>query len=234
REFLDYWMYIFRGHTRANWRLESTLDRLLRSRGALRNRSVRGEHYNRFLLAARGRRGPNPPYINEENGWWALGQHNGLATPLLDWTESPFVALFFAFEEIRLPATGFRAVWALHVPWVEEMSESLIRRRKRTGRRTKPSIVQVYRPMSDENARLVSQRGLFTRGPNGVPLEDWVRQTLKGNKRDTVLIKLQVPNVGRNDCLRFLNRMNINHLSLFPDMYGASRFCNFDLLIDLY
>jgi transposase len=39
---------------------------------------------------------------------------------------------------------------------------------------------------------------------------------------------------GRPECLRTLNMMNINHLSLFPDIYGSSLHCNKSLEIDKY
>ena len=43
--------------------------------------------------------GPSPAE-REENNWWAVGQHYGLKTPLLDWSTSPYVAAFFAFSEV--------------------------------------------------------------------------------------------------------------------------------------
>ena len=48
------------------------------------------------------------------------------------------------------------------------------------------------------------------------------------------LIKIVIPKAGAKDCLRYLNRMNINHATLFPDLYGASLFCNMELQISKY
>ena len=87
--------YVFRGHRRADWKLESTLDR----DPAARLTRKRREHLDAFMFAVRGRRGSNPATLVRKNEWWALGQHHGLKTPLLDWTKSPFVAAYFAFIE---------------------------------------------------------------------------------------------------------------------------------------
>lgn len=94
-------------------------------------------------------------------------------------------------------------------------------------------IVEIVRPLSDENSRLVNQRGLFTRGPNNIDLEEWVKEYYEDDN-SWHLTKLIIPKTHGEDCLRYLNRMNINHATLFPDLYGASQFCNVDLTISDY
>ena len=49
-----------------------------------------------------------------------------------------------------------------------------------------------------------------------------------------VLIKITMPSENRPAALRALNRMNINRASLFPDLAGASAYCNMNLQIDKY
>lgn len=86
--------------------------------------------------------------------------------------------------------------------------------------------VEFIRPLSDENQRLVNQAGLFSRFPVGTNVQSWVQTNFKGKGNGFTLIKIYIPNKEREECLKSLNRMNINHLTLYPDLYGASRFCN--------
>lgn len=231
-EMLDYRNYIWRGQAAAKWLLESTLDRLLRRRGKLHDAEVREQHLRRFVLSARGRRGINPPAIGSDNDWWALGQHYGLATPLLDWTVSPYVAAYFAFLDENNDGDDRRAVFGLSRTAVQRKSEEI---RFRWGKRKgQPDVVELVEPLSDENTRLVNQSGLFTRAPDGINIDAWVRDKFAGVKDFVRILKITIPDRDRLVALRSLNRMNINHLSLFPDLGGASTFANLDLLIDEY
>ena len=152
----------------------------------------------------------------------------------MDWTESPFVALYFAFEEPNQTEKGARAVFALSRSLVQSKSTSISQEQVDSAAR--PDIIEIITPMTDENTRLVSQGGLFTRGAFGIDLESWVNTNFTVNTPSMALVKIVVPEKkgDRVEILRTLNRMNINRRSLFPDISGSAEFCNMRLSVAGY
>ncbi len=225
--------FVWRGQRNPTWPLSPSLDRILTRlpEEEIQEFDVGPEwrvkrHLERFKFAVRGRRGINPPELRLENDWWALGQHYGLATPLLDWSKSPFAAAYFAFEQDGDEPIENRAVWGLDRRAIELRNHDLAHGESLESGR--PPLLEFYEPMSDENPRLVAQGGLFTRAPLRVPVEEWVSFNFP-DAVAPVLFKILIPCRDRTSCLRALNRMNINHLSLFPDLNGASRYVNLAL-----
>lgn len=226
----NYKAYIYRGQREPEWKLIPSIDRI---EGI---RTLKVDTLEEFKKASRGRRGPSPPKLDYDE-WCAIGQHHGLKTSLLDWTESSFVAAFFAFStgraEEKLPKA--RMIYAIAKQQINKKSEEI----KKTMPGTilvGPDTLEIISPQVDDNARLVSQRGLFTKSSRySNDIESWVRKYFKENS-NVILIKISVmENSGdRDDFLRFLNRMNINYLTLFPDLDGAARHCNMQLDIDNY
>lgn len=219
RYFIDYIYenftndsYIFRGHRKDTYKLESTLDRQIVNK--LRILFSRESQLDTFKMAARGKRGTNPQQLNEPNEWWSLGQHHGLNTPLLDWTYSPFVAAYFAFFKTKGDDTKKRVIYALNKGKIE----TYLRIKKKDD-------VTFFQPTSDENPRVLNQNGLFTITKKGEELENWVHDNFAGETKH-ILYKIFIPNSEREKCLESLCTMNINHITLFPDIYGAAIYTN--------
>jgi hypothetical protein len=229
QELLNYSNYIYRGHGDKNWLLQPTLDRKITEA----NSDKRNEHLEKFKFATRGRRGANPPELVEDNDWWALGQHHGLMTPLLDWSESPFVSLYFAVTECIKIKAKHLSVFCLSQNSIKRISDKINKDESVELINNQKPTVRIVSPQSDENSRLVSQRGLFTRGPNNQDLEAWITK-FEPESEFMDLIKINIPNKELENCLKYLNRMNVNSATLFPDLSGASQFCNYHLDIEEY
>lgn len=119
--------------------------------------------------------------------------------------------------------TGYRALWALHTEDINAINESY----KAKGLTN--DIVELVEPIVDENRRLVNQRGLFTKLHFDNDIEKWI--TNAPDLGDWVtLYKITFPDSLRQRAILYLNLMNINHSSLFPDLYGSSKFTNQKLL----
>lgn len=226
---LDHPYLIYRGQRNAEWLLRTRIDRLfLSAKDRLPTVEDADSLLRNFKYSTRGRL-PSNWIPSDPNSWWALGQHFGLATPLLDWTQSPFVAAYFAFlRQAKKSNEEYpqRVIWALDP----------IELQKQSGAVEDKGKIEIINPLSDQNSRLVNQRGVFTKLPVGTDMESWVKNNFKGGGNNVVLIKITILEEDgyRTKFLQFLNRANINSLTLFPDLTGASTHCNNAVLIDNY
>lgn len=238
--------YVYRGHRRYDWALTPTLGRLTENNIVTEN--LAEEQQMRFRMAIRGRiqdralldYGEDKRQCDE---LWAVGQHHGLMTPLLDWTYSPYVALFFAFH--KADSSGetenpYRVVYLLNKTFVD--NDELC-----------PDI-RVLEPRKDDHGRLVNQAGLFTFSPTDATIENKLIEILGDpefpddelrnadrvpdpNDPDDMIsgepealakyiCKIYIRNEDRDGCIKHLRRMNVHHASLFPDLIGAADYCN--------
>src|ERR1700722_1625712 len=240
----------FRGQRESAWTLQTSLDREIRvtHRTGHYHLNRRGEeddllfrfqqqvqHYVAHL--------PSP---EDRAGWLALMQHYGIPTRLLDWTQSPYVALYFAVES-EPQGVGRRsnhagteewcsAVWAIDLDFLEWKSKELLplipdepsaRMEYLNGlldREEKPLIVRID-PLHG-NERMFAQQGFFLwKLIVETPYLDQRLISMMTNPDlvvRPVIRKLQIRGVRRFDFLEQLRVMNIHRGSLFP---GIDGFC---------
>lgn len=211
--------FSYRGHSESNWKLESTLTRIIKNLDINENKvEIAKQHLKNFKINLRGRCNLNLNDISE-NELFAIGQHFGLYTPLLDWTSSPYVGLYFALNSIS--ETGERCLWAISDNLITEINKSI---------RSTKNKMEFVKPLTNDNPRLVSQQGLFLKLPIEKSLEELVEKT-ESKSEGVKIYKLIFHDNIREDSLASLNNMNINSLTLFPDLIGSSLHTNYLLEI---
>lgn len=219
--FADDMSFVFRGQRCSDWKLQTTLDRTLAriETVGIELQSTYDFLLKEFVKSIRGRSSISKDIYSNTDEIWALGQHYGLATPLLDWTHSIYVALFFAFEDPTPSSTGYRTVWALNSS--HHMKDVIGKYNSDKEDFQKFNFVD---PISDENPRLLTQSGLFTKQPLSFDLKSWVTEFL--NDDAPYFIKINIPDGERLKILKNLRLMNIHPLTLFPEIEGAAKYCN--------
>ena len=212
----DHRGWLFRGHRCPVWKLETSLERASRRCGIPEieyERAVWGEfmrHAHTYLA-----RVPDPRCTFE---WLALMQHHGAPTRLLDFTESFWIALYFAFEE----AENDCAVVALDPSSLARNQPGLdynviLKENIEAGAHT-DDLLYSNVPFFT-NDRLAIQKGTFVFSLNLCrSFHDLLIQNQKVFEPLTVCASL-FPEIRRR-----LNDFNCNSRTLFPGIDGYARY----------
>lgn len=215
--------YLFRGLSDASWLLETTLDRFFAKRISL-------FQYYRYALIARSRiqaftgthwsipsREEYETWLKNHEGmtfhdykaydYLAYLRHHGFPSPLLDWTESPYVAAFFAFRHETRGATHVAIYAYQEYPQGGKITSS-----------DKPIIHRLGPYVSSHKRHFLqqSQYTFCTEIENNAVYYTQHQKVVEQNEAQQDLIwKFTLPIGERRRALTQLNRMNITAFSLF-------------------
>lgn len=180
---------------------------------------MRDRYLKVFRKSASGLRGPNPKELTTEE-WWALGRHYGLVTPLLDWTEAPYVAAFFALTGLwrEMNETGIATFQG------NQGNKAAVYRLFH-NEQLEGDGLRVVKPIVEELVRMQGQQGLFTwlDSAEYFELQGFLDDTGRGNLLICLLLSDQVV----MDGLRDLEAHAMNYRTLFPDLVGAADYANY-------
>lgn len=239
--------FLYRGHADANWQLRSSLERIIGSRWTASVAKRFEEHslaqfQSKFHLYDRENMKPD-----SKLAWLSIMQHYGVPTRLLDFTESPYVALYFALEAYSPQSCADFAIFALDYSSIMERSIAHISSKDSTFNETRFSVNQrqdeVFETVVDPfaydiawiaepkqlNARLDRQSGSFLlSGNSGRQIQDVLDSEVYAN---VTMCKFRVARDLYTGIFALLRKMNITSKSLYGDLDGLARSIRMEMQI---
>jgi FRG domain-containing protein len=222
-------LYACRGQARADWSLSPSLQRYRDpSLSCEQVLAVEEEALKDFVSQALPHL--RPEFLGSQANRlqrWAIMQHYGAPTRLLDWTTSIFVAAYFAAEQ-AWDSDG--AVWMVHLP---SLSQKMVSQYPELEHRTIAEFVnQPNSPMAVlpwvptiKTDRMIAQQGIFTLGLHALADQEAIVESLHSEQDEVLKVygKIIIPKSQKPIFLRKLRALNITANSLFPGLDGLGR-----------
>lgn len=207
---------IFRGHSNNKYNLRTTFHRNNR-RDLGRYSSEDIPTLAHHISAITGRKyNINDP---EEHGELLnLAQHYGYPTPLLDWTDSPHIAAYFAFSRITKYTGNNKEKIRIFLFDAGKWHDHDKQREVRNIDNPRPSFSALFLGLRD-NKRALPQQSIVTCS-NIYNIEKFIENSEKIDRKK-YLTKIDIPTSDRDDAMEELQYMGITEASLFPGLDGT-------------
>lgn len=231
--------FIYRGQSSSSWKLTTSLERACGNKFG-REFAVKSENYAREQFSSRfhlyDRENVSPSTTLE---WLSLMQHYGVPTRLLDFTSSPYAALFFALETYDVQNRPDIAIYCINYSELMDVSLGLIKDQDGNFDETRESIVgkqdQVFEDYVDRfsrdilwvtepqklNSRIDRQAGCFlVSGNKGVSINELVRSD---RYKSVSIEKITFPGSLIESVFVLMRKMNISGKSIYGDLSGLAK-----------
>jgi len=166
---------------------------------------------------------PNTPADSDNLGWLFLMQHHRLPTRLLDWTESPLFAAYFATAKDEKTKDDDGALFALS-PYLLNQKQvgvygvlspndgrAVLAAKKAFDRGAKDVNYVVGILPSEVHIRVMVQLSVFTLHGSGLLLDDLP-------DKDSFLFKFRISRESKDDLKGQLKFLGVRESNLFPDL----------------
>lgn len=223
--------FLFRGQANKSWELEPSFTRLVKNKKLNRNKALQLERESVYLFSiSASKLLPIDKTIDltlskfkssnaggiDSMGWFSVMQHFSAPTRQLDWTMSPWVALYFACCE-RDDNDG--VIWIADFNKVVKFGEE-----KLNGSNfitlmidAKSQDIITFFMAPNTNERIEAQQSRFSMCTNPLSSHESVLNESDG------LNKIEIPKESKPELLRELHQMNITAKTLFPGLDGLGK-----------
>ena len=223
----------FRGQSNEGWSLESSFLRSSSGLGLSADSALDLEREARNAFRSKAHLFVSPHLLEKVKTtpcWWALMQHHGAPTRLLDWTMSPYVAAYFAVQQDTGKQAG--AVWCFcsrrllrtfedehgALPEFEDEEAPEWFEQKLEELRDQRIVVPLTFTFASSE-RMAAQQGRFTMCFKVHQKHDCIIERINPPH----IRRLLIPHDQKPEFLLRLREMNITASALFPGVDGLGQ-----------
>lgn len=156
---------------------------------------------------------------DELGAFYALVQHHGYPTPLLDWSYSPYVAAYFAFSGLSKNTLDQRKTCRIFLFDMEQWQRDFNQLVHIAGVQPHFSFLSTL-PLG--NLRMIPQQALLSLS-NVDDIESYIRNR-EQEKNRIYLQAIDLPMSSRAEIMKDLEMMGITAASMFPGIDGACQY----------
>ena len=133
--------FIYRGHADSSWKLESTLERTIGDNWSSELAKKFEDHYLNLFKSKYHIYNGNEHEPKSKLAWLSVMQHYGAPTRLIDFTESPYIALYFALEAYDPLLKNDLSIYAIDYNAIMDESLAYISKRDSSFKKTRNEII---------------------------------------------------------------------------------------------